>query len=174
VSEHDTDAGEDVRGEDLEPPEALEELLEEIADGLGLDVEVVVEEQEEVLTGRLKGEEVGLFIGRHGQTIDAVQHLAQRIVFPEGPASVRIVIDANGYRERRAETLRADADEAADEALRLGEPVELDPLPPFERRIVHEYLRERGDVTTHSEGNEPERYLVITPAKTGDRLDRFT
>jgi spoIIIJ-associated protein len=163
VSEHDTGAGEDVRGEDLEPVEALEELLEEIADGLGLDVEVAVEEQEDVLCGRLNGEDVGLFIGRHGQTIDAVQHLAQRIVFPEGPASTRIVIDANGYRERRAETLRADADEAADEALRLGEPVELDPLPPFERRIVHEYLRERGDVETHSEGDEPERYLIVSP-----------
>ena len=174
MSDPDAPTGEDARGEDLEPPEALEELLEEIADGLGLDVEVAVDEQEDLLCGRLNGEDVGLFIGRHGQTIDAVQHLAQRIVFPEGPVSTRIVIDANGYRERRAETLRADADEAADEALRLGEPVELDPLPPFERRIVHEYLRERGGVTTHSEGNEPERYLVITPAETGERPDRFT
>jgi spoIIIJ-associated protein len=153
----------DIATEDLEPAEALEELLEEIADGLSLDVEVHVEEQDGVLQGRLEGEDVGLFIGRHGQTIDAVQHLAQRIVFPEGPSSVRVVIDANGYRERRAEALRADADDAAEEALRSGKPVELDPLPPFERRIVHEYLRERGGVETHSEGNEPERYLVITP-----------
>jgi spoIIIJ-associated protein len=158
------DAGvEDATSEDLEPAEALEELLEEIAEGLGLDVEVEVEEREEVLSGRLKGEDVGLFIGRHGQTIDAVQHLAQRIVFPEGPSDVRVVIDANGYRDRRAEALRADADDAAEEALRLGGPVELDPLPPFERRIVHEYLRERGDVETHSEGNEPERFLIVSP-----------
>jgi spoIIIJ-associated protein len=156
-------AADDVSSEDLEPDEALRELLEEIVDGLGLDVEIEVTEDEEVLRGQLTGEDVGLFIGRHGQTIDAVQHLAQRIVFPDGPADVRVVIDANGYRERRAEALRADADEAADEALRLGEPVELDPLPPFERRIVHEYLRERGDVATHSEGNEPERYLIVTP-----------
>jgi len=92
-----------------------------------------------------------------------VQHLAQRIVFPEGPSSVRVVIDANGYRERRAETLRADADEAADDAVASGNPVELDPLPPSERRIVHEYLRDREDVETHSEGDEPGRYLVITP-----------
>jgi spoIIIJ-associated protein len=76
---------------------------------------------------------------------------------------VRVVIDANGYRERRAEALRAQADDAADEALSSGKPVALDPLPPFERRIVHEYLRERGDVETHSEGNEPQRYLVIAP-----------
>jgi spoIIIJ-associated protein len=149
--------------DELEPVEALEELLEEIVDGLRLDADVRVDEREGVLSGRLEGEDVGLFIGRHGQTIDAVQHLAQRIVFPDGPSSVRVVIDANGYRERRAGVLRAEADEAAGEALRSGKPVELDPLPPFERRIVHEHLRERGDVETHSEGNEPERYLVITP-----------
>jgi spoIIIJ-associated protein len=163
MSDHGAVGGNDVMSEDLEPAEALEELLEEIADGLGLDVTVEVEESEEVLSGRLSGEDVGLFIGRHGQTIDAVQHLAQRIVFPDGPSDVRVVIDANGYRERRAEALQADADDAADEALRLGRPVELDPLPPFERRIVHEYLRERGDVETHSEGNEPERYLIVSP-----------
>jgi spoIIIJ-associated protein len=149
--------------EELEPAEALEELLEEIVDGLGLDAAIEVEESPGVLTGGLDGEDVGLFIGRHGQTIDAVQHLAQRIVFPEGPSTVRVVIDANGYRERRAEALRGVADDAADDALRSGEPVELDPLPPFERRIVHEYLRERGDVRTHSEGNEPNRYLVVSP-----------
>jgi spoIIIJ-associated protein len=153
----------DLAAAELEPPEALEELLEEIVDGLGLDADIEVAEKDGVLTGRLEGEDVGLFIGRHGQTIDAVQHLAQRIVFPEGPSSVRVVIDANGYRERRAEALRAKADDAADEAINSGRPVELDPLPPFERRIVHEYLRERGGVETHSEGDEPERYLVISP-----------
>jgi spoIIIJ-associated protein len=156
----DTHAG--ASGE-LEPAEELEELLEEIVDGLGLNAAIEIEESDGVLTGRLDGEDVGLFIGRHGQTIDAVQHLAQRIVFPEGPSTVRVVIDANGYRQRRAEALRGEADDAADEALRTGDPVELDPLPPFERRIVHEYLRERGDVRTHSEGNEPDRYLVVSP-----------
>jgi spoIIIJ-associated protein len=154
--------------DELEPAEALEELLEEIVEDLQLDAEVEVLERDGVLTGRLDGDNVGLFIGRHGQTIDAVQHLAQRIVFPEGPSSVRVVIDANGYRERRAETLRADADDAADEAVASGKPVDLDPLPPSERRIVHEYLRDRKDVETHSEGDEPERYLVISPAPDAD------
>jgi spoIIIJ-associated protein len=149
--------------EELEPAEALEELLEEIAESLGLDVEIEVEEGDGVLGGRLKGEDVGLFIGRHGQTIDAVQHLAQRIVFPDGPSSVRVSIDADGYRERRERALHDEADGAAAEALRSGGPVELDPMPPAERRIVHEYLRERGGVETHSEGNEPERYLVVSP-----------
>ena len=150
--------------EELEPAELLEELLEEITAGLGLDAEVEVEERDGVLRGLIVGDDVGLFIGRRGQTIDAVQHLAQRIVFPEGPSTTRVEIDADGYRERRAELLREDADDAAEEALSEGRPVELDPMPPSERRIVHEYLRERGGVETHSEGEEPKRYLVITPA----------
>jgi spoIIIJ-associated protein len=163
MSDNGGGGGRGVDYEDLDPPEALEELLEEIVENLGLDAEIQVVEADGLLTGRVEGADLGLFIGRHGQTIDAVQHLAQRIVFPEGPSSVRVVIDADGYRERRAEALHAEADDAADEAVSSGKPVELDPLPPFERRIVHEYLRERGDVETHSEGNEPERYLVISP-----------
>ena len=149
---------------ELEPAEALEDFLETIVEGLGLQVQVEVEEQEGLLSGRVVGEDVGLFIGRHGQTIDAVQHLAQRIVFPGGPSPVRVVIDAGGYRERREEALRAQADDAAQEALQADRPVELDPMPPWERRVVHEYLRERGGVETHSEGDEPERYLVVSPA----------
>ncbi|HYM46263.1 MAG TPA: RNA-binding cell elongation regulator Jag/EloR [Solirubrobacteraceae bacterium] len=146
-----------------EPAEVLEELLEEIAAGLGLDVEIEIEQTDEVLKGCLEGEDVGLFIGRRGQTIDAVQHLAQRIVFRDGPSPVRVVIDADGYRERRAESLRVDADDAADEVVRTGRPVELEPMPASERRVVHEHLRDRGDVETHSEGEEPERYLVVSP-----------
>jgi spoIIIJ-associated protein len=155
--------GENMTEEELGPAEVLEELLEEIAERLGLDVEVEVQERDGVLSGRLEGEDVGLFIGRRGQTIEAVQHLAQRIVFPDGPSPVRVEIDADGYRERRAESLRAEADDAAEEALRSGRPVELDAMPPSVRRIVHEYLRERGGVETHSEGDEPERYLVVSP-----------
>ena len=143
----------------MEPAEALEELLEEVVDGLGLDAEVEVEEADGVLRGSLRGDDVGLFIGRRGQTIDAVQHLAQRIVFREGPSPVRVVVDADGYRQRRAESLQADAEEAAEETLRTGRPVELEPMPAAERRIVHEFLRELGGVETHSEGDEPERRL---------------
>jgi spoIIIJ-associated protein len=166
-SEGDSIDSADVAGdgdvEELEPAAALEELLEEVADGLGLNVEVEVQEGDGVLRGSLRGEDVGLFIGRRGQTIDAVQHLAQRIVFPEGPSPVRVVVDADGYRERRVETLQAEAEEAAEEAQRSGLPVGLEPMPASERRIVHEYLRERGGVETHSEGDEPERRLVVSP-----------
>jgi spoIIIJ-associated protein len=161
--EDSTESAADAGAEELEPAAALEELLEEVADGLGLAVDVDVQEGDGVLSGSLRGEDVGLFIGRRGQTIDAVQHLAQRIVFPEGPSPVRVVVDADGYRERRVQTLQAEAEEAAEDARRSGRPVELEPMPASERRIVHEYLRERGGVETHSEGDEPERRLVVSP-----------
>src|ERR1035438_8075627 len=86
----------DWEGEELDPAETLEDLLEEIAEGLKLDVEVEVEEGDGVLTGRLEGDDLGLFIGRRGQTIDAVQHLAQRIVFSGGPSPAAVVTDADG------------------------------------------------------------------------------
>src|SRR5271154_548367 len=134
------------------PAEQLRELLEEIVDALGLDARVDVDEVSGELRGSVEGESVGLLIGRRGQTIDAVQHLAQRIVFQGGPGDIRITIDADGYRARRQATLQAEADEAADEALRPDSPVELEPMPASERRIVHGHLRERGDVETYSEG----------------------
>lgn len=149
--------------QDEDPAEVLQELLEEIVDALGLDVQVRVERAEGLLTGMVEGEDVGLLIGRKGQTIDAIQHLAQRIVFRGGAADARVVIDADGYRERRAHALQTIALDAAEEALRCGQAVELEPMAPSERRVIHEYLRERGDVQTHSEGQEPERYLVVEP-----------
>ncbi len=155
---------EELDEEQEDPVVVLRELLEEIVDSMGLDVDVRIEQSDGVLMGSVEGEDVGLFIGRRGQTIDAVQHLAQRIVFRGGAPNARVVIDADGYRERRAETLRSAALDAAEEALRTARAVELDPMPASERRIVHEYLRERGDVETHSEGEEPERYLVVEPS----------
>jgi spoIIIJ-associated protein len=156
---------EQLQQEQEDPTAVLQELLEEIVDSLGLDVDVVVEQSDGLLVGRVEGDDVGLLIGRRGQTIDAVQHLAQRIVFHGGSPAARVVIDADGYRERREQTLRSIALDAAEESLRSGEAIELDPMPASERRIVHEYLRERGDVETHSEGEEPERYLVVEPSE---------
>ncbi len=147
----------------MDPAELLQELLEEVTSAMDLDVDVNVEETDGVLTGRVHGDEVGPFIGRRGHTIDAVQHLAQRIVLQGDQSRLRVVVDADGYRERRAEVLHEEADDAAEEVIRTGEAVELSPMPASERRVVHEHLRDRGDVQTHSEGEEPERFLVISP-----------
>lgn len=150
--------------EDEDPVVVLRDLLEEVVEAIGLDADVVVDRSEDTLTGRVEGEDVGLLIGRRGQTIDALQHLAQRIVFRRGEAQARVVIDADGYRERREQALRSLALDAAEDALASGEAIELEPMPASERRVVHEFLRDRDDVTTHSEGDEPERFLVVEPA----------
>jgi spoIIIJ-associated protein len=144
--------------------ELVRTLLERVADALDLDAEIDVRSDDGVVHGTLQGEELGLFIGRHGQTIDAVQHLAQRIVHAKTGELRRVVIDAEGYRARRQEALERQADEAADEALRFDRAVALDAMTASERRLVHEYLRDREDVETHSEGDEPQRHLVVSPA----------
>jgi spoIIIJ-associated protein len=145
--------------------DALAEMLETIVGALGLHAEVTVDDDGELVRGRLQGEDLGLFIGRHGQTIDAVQHLAMRVVAGAAGERRLVEVDAEGYRERRAEALRGQADDAADEALRFGRPVSLDAMGAAERKLVHEYLRERGDVETYSEGDEPHRHLVVAPAR---------
>jgi spoIIIJ-associated protein len=143
---------------------ALRELLERLAKEFGLVVRVDIESTEDEVVGTLHGEELGIFIGRHGQTIDAVQHLAQRILLADPEAERRrIVVDAEGYRARRREALEKQADQAAIEAEKYGRPVALDAMTASERKHVHEYLRERGGVDTHSEGDEPERHLVVSP-----------
>jgi spoIIIJ-associated protein len=145
--------------------DALEELLERVVEALGLDAKVTVEDDGELVSGVLAGEELGLFIGRHGQTIDAVQHIAMRVVASAAGERRRVEVDAEGYRERRAEALRGQADEAADEALRFARAVSLDAMGASERKLVHEYLRDRGDVETYSEGDEPNRHLVVAPLR---------
>lgn len=152
-----SDAVERVRG-----------VVELVVETLELDGRVVVEESEDAIVATVEGDELGLFIGRHGQTIEAVQHLAQRAVLrDQEPAAPRrrVVVDAAGYRARRQEALERQADDAADEAVRYGRPVALDAMSATERRIVHERLRDRDDVETHSEGEEPDRHLVVSPLR---------
>jgi spoIIIJ-associated protein len=141
------------------------ELLERIVEATGIDARVEVEETDEEIAANLVGDDLGLLIGRRGQTIDAIQHLAYRVAFRGDSGRKRVTVDAAGYRDRRAELLQQDADDAAEEALRTGEPVALDAMNAVERRVVHEYLRDRDDIETYSEGAEPDRYLVVAPVK---------
>lgn len=146
--------------------DTVSEVLEEVVGALGLEGSVAVERADDVVTGTVEGEDLGLFIGRHGQTIDAVQHLAFRIALARGAGTegdLRVVIDAEGYRARRAEALHRAADQAAEDARRYSRPVALDAMTASERKLVHEYLRDRGDVETYSEGEEPDRHLVVAP-----------
>ncbi len=149
--------------EQHDPSEAVQELLDQVVEALGLEATIEVTDDGETYTGTVHGEDLGLFIGRHGQTIDAVQHLAQRVSGARVRDGRQVVIDAEGYRERRAAMLQRQADGAAEDALRYGRPVALDAMTAGERRLVHEYLRDRTEVQTYSEGDEPDRHLIVAP-----------
>ena len=146
----------------------VRDLLEHVNDALGLEADVVVDEEGRNIRGVLEGDDLGLFIGRHGSTIDAVQHLAFKVATRDVPpsAGIRVVIDAAGYRERREQALQRQADEAAEDAVRSGRPVALDAMSATERKVVHEYLKDRDDVETYSEGTEPDRHLVVAPLQS--------
>ena len=145
------------------PANTLEDLLSRIADGLDVEATVEVTETDEGLEARYIGDDLGVLIGHHGTVIDAIQHLAYRIAFRGGGPRKQVSVDAGGYRERRAISLRSAGDRAAEAALRDGRPVSLDPMPALERKVVHEHLKTRHDVETYSEGEEPSRYLVVAP-----------
>jgi len=146
-----------------EPLERVEVLLEEIVDALDLDAEVDVEERPDEIAARVEGEELGLLIGRRGQTIDAVQLLCYRVAFRGKGERKRVSVDAAGYRERRRETVERQADRAADRALESGKEIELEPMTPTERKIVHDRLADRSGLETFSEGEEPERCVIVAP-----------
>jgi spoIIIJ-associated protein len=148
---------------DGNPANRVRDLLEHISDALGLGAEVEVLVEDEQIRGVLHGDDMGLFIGRHGQTIDAVQHLAFKVAAQGRSPAPRVEVDAAGYRDRRRQALERQADQAAADALRSARPVALDAMSATERKVVHEYLKDRDDVETYSEGTEPDRHLVVAP-----------
>lgn len=146
-----------------EPVERVRAIVARVVQALGLRATVDISESEDEIRATVNGEDLGLLIGKHGATIDAVQHLAFRAAFRGSEERKQVTIDAAGYRERRETALHRMADRAVAEALRFDRPVELEPMRAGERKIVHLHLQERGDVETHSEGDEPDRRLVVTP-----------
>src|SRR5918998_1512600 len=146
-----------------EPGERVRAVVGRIVHALGLRATVDIEETEDEVRATVNGDELGLLIGKHGSTIDAVQHLAFRAAYRGREDRKQVTVDAAGYRERRETALHRMADRAAAEALRYDRAVELEPMRAPERKVVHTYLSERGDVETHSEGDEPDRRLVISP-----------
>jgi spoIIIJ-associated protein len=151
-----------------EPAERVRAVVSRVVQALGLRASVDIDESGDEIRATVNGDDLGLLIGRHGATIDALQHLAMRAAFHSSADHKAVVVDAAGYRERREGALRRAADRAVEDALSFGRAVELEPMGPQERRIVHMYLRERSEVQTHSEGDEPDRRLVVTPVRSGD------
>lgn len=143
--------------------ERVRTVVGSVVEALDPDAEFKLVDDGEVIKVDIDGPDMGQIIGRHGNTLDAIQHIAYRAASVDRDDMRRVEVDAGGWRERRAIELREIADDAADEAIEAGQSVSLEPMSASERRVVHEYLREREDVDTTSEGREPERYLVVEP-----------
>jgi spoIIIJ-associated protein len=156
-------AAEDDQGMAAEPVDRVRAILERIVDELDVDASIEVSEEPDEIIGRVDGEDLGLLIGRRGQTIDAVQLLCYRAAFRGRQDRKRVTVDAAGYRERRRDAVERQADRAAERALKTGNEIELEPMTPTERRVVHQHLKDRAGIETFSEGDEPERCVVVAP-----------
>jgi spoIIIJ-associated protein len=140
-------------------------LVSRVTNALGVDGRVDVVEDDTTIVVTCSGADVALLIGRHGQTIDAVQYLLNAISHRAyGDERKEVVVDAAGYRERRRATLEALAERTAEQVRSSGARVELEPMTAVERKVVHLKLKELGGVETASEGTEPNRYVVVLPA----------
>jgi spoIIIJ-associated protein len=139
-------------------------LLTRVVNALGVDGRVDVREDDAAITLTCSGADVALLIGRHGQTIDAVQYLMNAISHrAHGDERKEVIVDAAGYRDRRRVTLESLAVRTAQQVTTSGERVELDPMTAVERKVVHLRLKEFDGVETASEGTEPNRYVVVLP-----------
>ena len=158
------DAAAEVVGEESEQAAEARSLVARIVETLGVDAEVVAREKPEAIVVTCSGPDVGLLIGRHGQTIDAVQYLLNVIAYRAyGEEKQDVVVDAAGYRARRQATLETLALRVADRVRQSGEPEELEPMTAVERKVVHLSLKDVAGVGTTSEGTEPNRYVVVVP-----------
>jgi spoIIIJ-associated protein len=139
-------------------------LVAQIVGAIGVDADVVARDEPEAIVVTCSGPDVGLLIGRHGQTIDAVQYLLNVIAYRTyGDGKRDVVVDAAGYRARRQATLESLADRVAERVLESGEPEELEPMTAVERKVVHLRLKDVAGLGTTSEGTEPNRHVVVVP-----------
>ena len=146
---------------------AVRELLERVAAAVSATCTVTITSRDDQLVATLGGADLGLLIGRHGQTIDALQYLANALAHRRG-SERRVVVDAAGYRERRETALHTMAQRTAERATATGSAVALEPMTAVERKVVHEFLKDDPEVETASEGSEPNRYVVVLPRRSVD------
>lgn len=163
-------AGELDDDEDQEPADYQEilemaredalDFVEGLLDVMDVEGEVAAEVAEEGIFVSVDGEEAGLLIGRRGQTMEAIQEILRSVVQRQARTRVRVTLDIEGYRERRRQALEEQARQMAERAQQEGE-VELEPMPAFERKIVHDTVGQIEGVTSFSEGEEPNRRVII-------------
>lgn len=142
--------------------EESRQFVMEVARTMGLDVDVHVDKKRDHFLFDIAGEDLGLIIGRRGQTLDSLQYLANLVANRYSDQHLRIILDAEQFRERRKQTLEALAERLANKVIRTRKEVVLEPMSPQERKIIHAKLQDHGKVKTYSKGEEPNRRIVIS------------
>jgi len=145
--------------------EEAERFIADVTEKMGLDVNIETVVEANHVTFSLSGDKIALLIGKRGQTLNALQYIVQLVLNKDATEYYAVTVDAEGYRERRKETLESLALKMADKAKRIGKKVALEPMPAYERKIIHTTLQEEQDVETYSDGNDPHRHIVIKPNK---------
>ncbi len=136
---------------------------------LSVDIQIDYDEQNRNMNIELKGNEMGILIGKRGQTLDSVQYLASLVANRESDEYVRVKVDTENYRKRRKETLENLAKNIAFKVKKTRKPVYLEPMNPYERRVIHSVLQNDRYVETHSEGEEPYRKVVVTLKRSNNQ-----
>ncbi|MDL4840930.1 RNA-binding cell elongation regulator Jag/EloR [Aquibacillus rhizosphaerae] len=140
-----------------------EKYIKEITTQLGVDAKVEKLVSGNEITFQLSGEKIAILIGKRGQTLNAIQYLLHLVINKNSNQYYTVVVDAEGYRKRREETLINLADRLAEKAVRSKREVSLEPMPSYERKIIHTALQDKKNIKTYSFGNEPNRHVVIKP-----------
>ncbi|SDC40387.1 spoIIIJ-associated protein [Pelagirhabdus alkalitolerans] len=146
-----------------DPIEEATAYLKQIARQFSEDVSVTVKQSNKSVSFDLSGEKIAMIIGKRGQTLNALQHLVQVMLNRKANDHYRIVVDAEGYRKRRQDTLEQLANRLADKAIKIKKHVTLEPMPSYERKIIHSILSNNSKIETYSDGAEPHRHVVIKP-----------
>ncbi|SHI67238.1 RNA-binding cell elongation regulator Jag/EloR [Desulfofundulus thermosubterraneus] len=147
------------------PSRRAKELLGRLLEAMNLPVDMAIEEKENNVFIDIEGKDVGILIGRRGETLDALQYLITLYVNKNQHQRCKVFLDVEGYRRRREETLQRLALKLAEKAKQRGRNVVLEPMTSHERRIIHTALQGRDDIFTYSEGEEPYRKIIISPKK---------
>ncbi len=155
-----------------DPVEEAEVFLKNVTEKMGVDVRIETSRIGNDLLFDLSGEKIALLIGKRGQTLNSLQYLTHLVTNRYSDEYLSVVVDAEGYRNRRKETLESLAGKLANKALRTRRQVVLEPMPSYERKIIHTALFDNNKVKTHSEGNEPHRHVVIVPVQTNTQASR--
>lgn len=138
------------------------DFLSKVLDKMGLEPVLDIKEEDNVITINVSGPKMGVLIGHRGETLDSVQYLTSLVVNKNSDKYKRVLLDTENYRSKREETLKRLAKRLANKVYKTGRKFTLEPMNPFERRIIHSTLQKDPNVTTYSEGNEPYRKVVIT------------